>query len=228
MMISLKTTESERFERQTRLTAAFVDSAVASSGMLYTVLTTIYRSAPEPLAHAQRVGFVARRIGEDLGLPERDLDDIERAAWVHDLGKLVVPDQALRIPKSVGPEDVLHWGRQVSVGAEIVGSVPFLRSTAALVLASRECFDGSGYPYGLRGDAIPLGSRILHLADTFDTLVTVCMALERSADAVNVELVRHAGTRFDPTVVATWLRSSDAPPSCVMYAGRDADRSEEA
>jgi response regulator RpfG family c-di-GMP phosphodiesterase len=228
MMTSLKTTESDRFERQTRLTAAFVDSAVASSGMLYSVLTTIYRSSPEPLAHAQRVALVARRIGEDLGLAERHLDDIERAAWVHDLGKLVVPDQPLRRPNIVGPDDVLHWGRQVCAGAEIVGAVPFLRSTAGLVLASRECFDGSGYPFGLRGDAIPLGSRILHLADTFDSLVTLCMALERSADAVNIELVRHAGTRFDPDVVATWLRSSDAPPSCVMYAGRDADGSEEA
>jgi response regulator RpfG family c-di-GMP phosphodiesterase len=228
MMTSLNRTESERFERQARLTAAFVDSAVGSSGMLHAVLTTIYRSAPEPLAHAQRVAFVARRIGEDLGLAERDLDDIERAAWVHDLGKLVVPDEPLRRANLVGPEDVLHWGQQVRVGAEIVGAVPFLRSTAALVLASRECFDGSGYPFGLEGDAIPLGSRILHLADTFDTLVTLCLALERSADAVNVELVRHAGTRFDPNVVATWLRSSDAPPSCVMNASRDTDRSEEA
>jgi response regulator RpfG family c-di-GMP phosphodiesterase len=228
MMTSLKTTESERLERQARLTAAFVDSAIGSSGMLHTVLTTIYRSAPEPLAHAQRVAFVARRIGEDLGLPERDVDDIERAAWVHDLGKLVVADQPLRRANLVSPEDVLHWGEQVRIGAEIVGAVPFLRSTAALVLASRECFDGSGYPLGLQGDAIPLGARILHLADTFDTLVTLCLALERSADAVNVELVRHAGTRFDPNVVATWLRSSDAPPSCVMNAGRDADRSEEA
>lgn len=228
MMTSLQTTESERFERQARLTAAFVDSAVASSGMLHAVLTTIYRTAPEPLAHAQRVAFVARRIGEDLGLAERTLDEIERAAWVHDLGKLVVPDQPLHRANLISAEDVLHWGEQVCVGAEILSAVPFLRSTAALVLASRECFDGSGYPLGLQGDAIPLGSRILHLADTFDTLATLCLALDRSADAVNVELVRHAGTRFDPHVVATWLRSSDAPPSCVIYAGRDADGSEEA
>ena len=95
-MTTLKTTESERFERQARLTAAFVDRAVGSSGMLHAVLTTICRSAPEPLAHAQRVAFVARRIGADLGLRERDLDDVERAAWVHDLGKLVVPDRPLR------------------------------------------------------------------------------------------------------------------------------------
>jgi response regulator RpfG family c-di-GMP phosphodiesterase len=228
MMISLKTTESARLERQARLTAAFVDSAVASSGMLYAVLTTIYRSAPETLAHSQRVAFVARRIGEDLGLPERALDELERAAWVHDLGKLVVPDQPLHRANLVSPEDVVHWGQQVRVGAAIVGAVPFLRSTAELVLASRECFDGSGYPLGLEGHAIPLGSRILHLADTFDTLATLCLALDRSADAVNVELVRHAGTRFDPQVVATWLRSSDAPPSCVIYSGRDAEGSEEA
>jgi response regulator RpfG family c-di-GMP phosphodiesterase len=228
MMTTLNTTESERFERQARLTAAFVESAVGSSGMLHAVLTTIYRTAPEPLAHAQRVAFVARRIGEDLGLPERGLDDLERAAWVHDLGKLVVPDQPLRRANVVSPEDVLHWGQQVTIGAQIVGAVPFLQSTAALVLASRECFDGSGYPFGLQGDAIPLGSRILHLADTFDTLVTLCLALERSADAVNVELVKHAGTRFDPDVVATWLRSSDAPPSCGVYGGRDADGSERA
>src|SRR6185436_12832364 len=103
MMTTLNTTESERFERQARLTAAFVESAVGSSGMLHAVLTTIYRTAPEPLAHAQRVAFVARRIGEDLGLPERGLDDLERAAWVHDLGKLVVPDQPLQRANVVSP-----------------------------------------------------------------------------------------------------------------------------
>jgi response regulator RpfG family c-di-GMP phosphodiesterase len=223
MTTNLTTPESERFERQARLTAVFVDSAVASSGMLHAILTTIYRSAPEPLAHAQRVAFVSRRIGEDLGLDERALDDLERAAWVHDLGKLVLPDQPLHRANVVSAQDVRHWGLQVCIGAEIVGAAPFLRSTAALVLASRECFDGSGYPLGLEGDAIPLGSRILHLADTFDTLTSLCLALERSADAINVELVRHAGTRFDPNVVATWLRSSDAPPTCAMYGNRDAD-----
>ena len=225
MMTNLKTPESERVERKARLMAAFVDSAVASSGMLHAILTTIHRSAPEPLAHAQRVALVARRIGEDLGLGERALDDLERASWVHDLGKLVVPDQPLHRANVVSAEDVHHWNQQVWIGAEIVGAAPFLRSTAALVLASRECFDGSGYPLGLEGAAIPLGSRILHLADTFDTLASLCLALERSADAVNVELVRHAGTRFDPNVVATWLRSSNAPPSCATYGHRNADDS---
>jgi len=213
---------SERDERQQRLTAAFVEAGVASSGTLMALLSTIYRRSPEALGHVQRVALLATRVGEELGLAERALDDLERAAWVHDLGKLVVPDR-VQGAVEVSAEDVALWSEQVQAAAAIAGAAPFLRPAADLVLASRECFDGHGYPRALSGEDIPFGARILYVTDTFDALTSLCVALAISADAVGVELVRHAGTRFDPDVVAACLRCSDGAPAGLAPAVRHSE-----
>jgi response regulator RpfG family c-di-GMP phosphodiesterase len=213
---------SDRQERQRRLTQAFVEAAVASTPALHALLTAIYRRAPEALGHVQRVALLATRVGEELGLAERALDDLERAAWVHDLGKLVVPDRTYGAP-DVSAEDVALWSEQIQAAAQIVRAAPFLVPAADLVLASRECFDGNGYPRALRGEDIPLGARILHVSDTFDALSSLCVALSMSVDAVGVELVRHAGTRFDPDVVAACLRCSESPQAGMPPAPRHAE-----
>ena len=201
----------ERIERQGRLTGALLESAIATSAALYAVIAAVYRRSPEALAHVDRVALMAVRVGEELGLAERALDDLERAAWAHDLGKLVVPDRVSG-PVDVSAGDVAQWSEQVVAASDMLRTAFFLRPAAEIVLASRECMDGTGFPRRLEGEDIPLGARILHVADTYDALNSLCIALGVSADAVSVELVRHAGTRFDPDVVAACLRCSDPPP----------------
>jgi response regulator RpfG family c-di-GMP phosphodiesterase len=199
-------TTPRRRDREQRLTAVFADAGIASSEALLSVLAALYRERPDDLAHAQRVANISRRIATELGLTERTVTDIERAAWVHDLGKLVVPERSDGDTDRVSRVDIERWSEQLAVTRDILDAAPALRPAAALVMASRECMDGSGFPRHLRGDAIPLGARILHVADTFDALQELCAMFSMPVDSANVELLRHSGSRFDATVVAAWLR----------------------
>ena len=207
------TPQGTTVDRVRRLTSAFTESVIATSAALQALLATLYRRDPEGLAHAHRVAMQSLKLGEELGLSPAELDDLERAAWLHDLGRLVIPDA------EVGRIDVpdlafeLRRGDQVRAVHAITRGTPFLHRAADLVVASREYFDGSGVPNGLKGAAIPIGARALHVADVFDALTSLCMALACTTEPVNGELVRCSGSRFDPDVVAAWLRCSDDAPA---------------
>ncbi|OGA50707.1 MAG: hypothetical protein A3G25_11435 [Betaproteobacteria bacterium RIFCSPLOWO2_12_FULL_63_13] len=208
----------ERAERQWRVTVAFFESAIGTSAALESLLSRLYRRDQDSLAHLHRVAQLTQRIGDELGLAERALDDLERAALLHDLGRLVLPDPTDLHPGALDNAALLYRAEQVSVACEVTKDVPFLRPAAAIVGASLECFDGSGYPHGLRGHQIPLGARVLHMADTLDALTSVCLTMACSAEAANTELVRLAGGRFDPDVVAAWLRcAEEVPPLLVPW-----------
>lgn len=199
----------EPTERERAFTAIFADAAVATSETLHALLTTLHRQRLNEWAHAQRVATMAQRIGTELGLPERTLTDLERAGWLHDLGKMVVPDRLSAMNDVVQAADVAIWTRQLTAAAGIIDAAPSLRSAGALVMASRECMDGTGFPRKLAGEQIPIGARVLHLADTYDALTELCTLFSVPQESINAELARHAGTRFDAEVVAAWLRCAD-------------------
>jgi HD-GYP domain-containing protein (c-di-GMP phosphodiesterase class II) len=202
--------ESERSERQSRLTAAFVDAAIATSGALDALLATVYRALPDRLAHFKRVAWLVVRIGRELKLSDQALQDLERAALVHDLGRLVITDPAHTSPITM---DLDEPTEQLFAAAAIVSAVPFLARGADIVLASRECIDGSGLPFGLVADAISLEARILHVADAFDNLSIMCSRFGVHPETVAAEMSAHAGTRFDADVVAACLRCRRIGPS---------------
>jgi hypothetical protein len=153
--------------------------------------------------HSAQVGELARRVGERLGMCADDLEVLERAARLHDVGKLGVPDLILQKP---GPLDETEWAvmrRHPEWGAEMVGSVPGLEQLGTLVGYHHERWDGRGYPNGLEGEAIPLASRVISVCDAFEAMIsdrpyraslTVAKAL--------AELMAGAGSQFDPAVVA--------------------------
>ncbi|MBS1818526.1 MAG: HD domain-containing protein [Acidobacteria bacterium] len=197
----------------------FAENAIASTATLIAVMSALYRHTPDALGHAQRVAAVSTSIGQELRFTPRDLEHLERAAWLHDLGRFIAPD----IDVVSGDPDhhaievsTARWSRQVDIAVQVIETVPALLPAAALVRASRECLDGSGYPRGLRGGEIPLGARVLHVADTFDALSSVCASLGVAQDAVPAELLRNSGSRFDPAVVAACLRALDAPRSAAQ------------
>jgi response regulator RpfG family c-di-GMP phosphodiesterase len=196
-------------ERERRLTAIFADAGIASSDALLALLATLYRHHPDDLAHVQRVAGIAVRIAGELGLSERETTDLEWAAWGHDLGKLVLPEAVGADDGAATPANIDRWTEQLVAAGAVLVAAPALRRAAAIVMASRECIDGSGFPNRLRGGAIPIGARILHVADTYDALQDLCSVLAMPIESVNVELARHAGSRFDTTVVAAWLRLVD-------------------
>jgi two-component system cell cycle response regulator len=156
---------------------------------------------PEVREQLVGVGSLAAEVGRMLGLRRDELEELDRAAQLHDLGKLAVPDEILSKP---GPLDEREWAfvrQHTIVGERILRASPALRSVATVVRASHENWDGSGYPDRLAGEAIPLASRIIRACNAFVAMTSrrpyrEAMEVE---DALN-ELTRCAGTDFDPTV----------------------------
>ena len=150
------------------------------------------------------VGSLAVAVGTRLGLRRDELEELGRAAQLHDLGKLAVPDEILH--KS-GPLDEREWAfvrQHTIVGERILRATPALRSVAGIVRSSHENWDGSGYPDGMAGDEIPLASRIVRACDAYVAMTATRPYREamESTEALN-ELIRLAGNEFDPTVVHT-------------------------
>jgi diguanylate cyclase (GGDEF)-like protein len=157
---------------------------------------------PELGDHLRGVASLAAEIGRAAGLDAEDLDVLIRAAELHDIGKLAVPDRILHKP---GPLDSDEWDlmrTHTLIGERILSAAPAMTQVAALVRSSHERWDGGGYPDGLGGDEIPLGSRIVFVCDAFVAMTErrpYRIALDRSAAIT--ELHRCAGTQFDPWLV---------------------------
>ena len=157
---------------------------------------------PDLQAQLADVGSLSVDVGTMLGLRRDELEELERAAQLHDLGKLAVPDEILNKP---GPLDDREWAfvrQHTIVGERILRASPALRSVATVVRSSHENWDGTGYPDGVAGEKIPLAARIIRACNAY-----VAMVSERpyrpaltDDEALN-ELMRLAGTEFDPTVV---------------------------
>jgi two-component system, cell cycle response regulator len=169
---------------------------------------------PDLQEHQRGVGALALDVGRRLGMDGEELDVLARAAELHDVGKIAIPDAILTKP---GPLNAEEWGfmsRHTILGERILAAAAALRPVARLVRSSHERFDGNGYPDGLCGEGIPLGARIIFVCDAFDAMTS-----ERSyssaiptAEAI-AELHACAGTQFDPVVVAAFVASFGEPAS---------------
>jgi diguanylate cyclase (GGDEF)-like protein len=157
---------------------------------------------PELEQHLGEVGILARAVARRLGVTAEELDEITRAAELHDVGKLAVPDTILHKP---GPLDELEWTimrQHTIVGERILSASPALLPVARLVRSSHEQWDGTGYPDGLAGAAIPLGARVVAACDAFHAMTEDrAYARRKTMPAAIAELSRCAGTQFDPLVV---------------------------
>ena len=153
--------------------------------------------------HSNAVASLAGAVGRRLGWDEAGIGRLRLAAMLHDVGKVRVPDEILRKPGPLDDDEWREMARHPVVGAEIVARVEGLEPIGPWIRHSHERIDGAGYPDGLAGDAIPLASRILLVADAYDAMTS-----DRSyrkampaADAI-AELDRNSGTQFDPVCVA--------------------------
>jgi two-component system, cell cycle response regulator len=172
------------------------------------LLKALADDEPALLEHAREVAELAASVALALGLDRRARELVARAAQLHDIGKMAVPAEILAKPGPLGAAEVELMRRHTLMGEAMIGAAPTLRPVAVLVRASHERWDGLGYPDGLRGEAIPLGARIVAVCDAFSA-----MCEERpyghvlsEAEAV-AELRRCAGTQFDPRVVRAFCRA---------------------
>jgi diguanylate cyclase (GGDEF)-like protein/putative nucleotidyltransferase with HDIG domain len=157
--------------------------------------------------HLRRVQLYATGVARAMGMTESEIQGVQTAALLHDIGKLAVPEHILVKPGPLTPEEFHKIRAHPKVGADIVSSVPFPYPVAPLILSHHERWDGKGYPSGLKGTDIPLGARILSVVDYFDAL----MADRPYHKALGYEaamglLQQEAGKGLDPTVVATFVR----------------------
>jgi putative nucleotidyltransferase with HDIG domain len=158
--------------------------------------------------HSVRVAEYAVRLARGMGRAEREVEEIEYAALVHDLGKIGPQHQhILQKPGSLSHEEQRTLRAHPAAGAEIVAKVRALRRSAEIVRSHHERPDGQGYPFGLRAQDVPLGARILNVSDAFDAM-TSDRPYRRAltVDAALKELKRGAGTQFDTQVVDTLIR----------------------
>jgi response regulator RpfG family c-di-GMP phosphodiesterase len=156
--------------------------------------------------HSQRVTLYSVAIAKELGIAGQEMEDLHRASVLHDLGKIGVREAVLNKPGKLTEEEFAEIVRHPETAVRILEPIPFFRPLLPAILHHHERFDGKGYPARLAGRTIPLASRIMAIADTFDAM-TSTRAYRKAlpvADAIN-EIRRCSGTQFDPDIVPAFL-----------------------
>jgi HD-GYP domain-containing protein (c-di-GMP phosphodiesterase class II) len=147
------------------------------------------------------------RIGVILDLSEDQMDELKLLAFLHDIGKIAVPDSILEKPGALTPKEWEEMKQHCEIGYRIAISAPELSPIANSILSHHERWDGSGYPQGLKGKQIPLLARIIAVLDAYDTMTQGRIyKKEISEQEALAEIVRCAGTQFDPEVVTAFQK----------------------
>lgn len=161
----------------------------------------------ETEGHSKRVTAYTIALARAMGIKPSEIKMIARGAFLHDIGKMAIPDQILRKPGPLNAEEQAVMREHCSRGYNILRKIPFLSDASEIVYTHQEHFDGSGYPSGLRGAQIPIGARIFAVADTLDAITSDRPYRKaRSFDAAREEILRCSGSQFDPSVVETFLK----------------------
>lgn len=160
----------------------------------------------ETVGHCKRVTAYTMAMAKAMNLPIESLPQIARAAFLHDIGKMAIPDRILQKPGPLNDEERAVMRTHCDIGYKMLLRIPFLTQAAEIVLSHQEYYDGTGYPRRLRGEQIPLGARIFAVADAVDAMLSdrpYRKAL--GVDHARTEVKRCSGTQFDPKVVEVFL-----------------------
>jgi putative nucleotidyltransferase with HDIG domain len=161
----------------------------------------------ETEGHSKRVTAYTIALARAMGVAPAEIKVIARGAFLHDIGKMAIPDEILRKPGTLSPEEQEVMRDHCTRGYHMLRKIPFLAEAAEIVFSHQEHFDGRGYPSALRGSEIPIGSRIFAVADTLDAITSDRpYRRARNFDAAREEILRCSGTQFDPGVVEVFLK----------------------
>jgi putative nucleotidyltransferase with HDIG domain len=164
----------------------------------------------ETVGHSKRVTAFTIAIANRMALPKDEIRIIARGAFLHDIGKMAIPDNILRKPGKLTVEEINVMKEHAWYGYKILSKIPFLIDPAEIVYAHQERFDGTGYPRGLKGEGIPLGARIFSIADTFDAITSNRPYRPKQSDeAARKEIELWSGRQFDPEIVKIFLEMPD-------------------
>lgn len=197
---------SEVEEKSKELREALVNLKISERSSLEALVIALDAREHETYAHSFRVRAYTSCLAEQVRYPLDLLAELECAALLHDVGKIVVPDSILLKPGRLTEEEFERCKTHAVTGARILGSIPSLRGVASIVMHHHERWDGNGYPDRLAGTNIPLGARLFAIADTLDALLSDrCYRPATSFTSAKNEIVRCSGTQFDPGAVAAFL-----------------------
>jgi putative nucleotidyltransferase with HDIG domain len=157
--------------------------------------------------HSDRVAELSWSIAHELGLGDREAESARIAGHLHDIGKIGIADAIICKPGPLSAEEFASMKRHTMIGASLVEQVAHLRGYAASVRSHHEKWDGSGYPDGLRGEAIPLEARIICIADSFDAMTSARSYRDQIEPGAAVDEIRRcSGKQFDPRLVDCFAR----------------------
>jgi diguanylate cyclase (GGDEF)-like protein/putative nucleotidyltransferase with HDIG domain len=166
--------------------------------------------------HARRVSQIASAVAREMGLTEDQVQEVEYAAALHDIGKIGVADSILRKSSPLDDAEWREMRRHSELGFQILNGIDFLHEAAEIVYSHHERWDGSGYPRGLKGEEIPLGARIFAVVDAFDAMTSRRPYREAmSREEALMEVVRNSGSQFDPNVIGAFMAVIRRSPETV-------------
>src|SRR5271166_3694528 len=202
--------EQQVEERTAQLSGALSQLEQSYDDTLEALGSALDLKDAETEGHCQRVTAFTISIAKAMAVPNPYLPVLARAAFLHDIGKMAIPDGILRKPGPLDDAEKEVMRRHCQIGYDMLIRIPFLRDAAEIVLAHQEFFNGTGYPRGLKEEQIPLGARIFTVADSLDAMISD-RPYRRALPMTHAreEIRRCAGTQFDPKVVEVFLSIPD-------------------
>ncbi|MDC7229888.1 MAG: PAS domain S-box protein [Sphaerochaetaceae bacterium] len=187
-------------------TQKLLDSPQMQGKAVYAIINTLHEKNKREEAHSRRVSELSEQLGRSYGLSERSCNELRLVGLLHDIGKIAIAENILNKDGKLSPLEWEEMKRHAEIGFRILSSVEDMQALAPYVLAHHEHFDGTGYPKAIRGESIPLQSRMIAIADAFDAMTSERTYRKAvSAGEAAKEIKKCAGTQFDPLLAKLFI-----------------------
>ena len=186
------------------------------------LITTLDARDPYTYSHSWRVAELSTMIAKNMNFSKEKIDIIHLAARLHDIGKIGVPDRLLTKPGKLTKRETFFFQTHPVIGYNIARRIKIFKDISKFILYHHERFDGLGYPEGVKGKNIPLDSRIMAVADTFDAITSNRPYRKRtSMKKAFYEINKHSGNQFDPLIVQHFNEIFDSIPKTIKKVERE-------